>query len=74
MLRWARRAKDRLLVLHVKDLAQDVIEYALLGALIGLLVVAVSGSVARVLNSGANKVGRKFKNHVDHGLHKGWYK
>jgi len=41
MLRWARRAKDRLLVLHVKDLAQDVIEYALLGALIGLLVVAV---------------------------------
>jgi len=56
-----------------EDAAQDLIEYALLTALLALMCTAALSPVAQALSSGVNQVEKKFKNHVDHGLHKGWY-
>jgi len=67
---WWRRFRR----LRREDLGQDLIEYALLVALIGLMATAVVAPVAQALNTGVSKVNKKFKEHVDHGLHKGWYK
>ena len=57
-----------------EDTAQDLLEYALVAALIGLMTTATLAPVAQVLNNTVDKVHKKFKEHVDHGLHKGWYK
>lgn len=57
-----------------EDAAQDMIEYALLAALVALMSAAALSPVAQVLNDGVNKIHTKFKDHVDRGLHKGWYK
>ncbi|MGH6628214.1 MAG: Flp family type IVb pilin [Burkholderiales bacterium] len=66
--------KERLSALHGGERAQDLIEYALIAAMVSFMVVAVSGSVAYQISTGATNVGKKFKTHVDRGLHKGWYK
>ncbi len=71
---WTQWSKEHLLAFHRQDISQDLIEYALIAALVGLVVVAAVQPVASVLGSGVNDVGRRFTNHVDHGLHKGWYK
>ena len=70
LLPWSQRLKE----FWREDAAQDMIEYALLVALIGFVAAAALSPVAQVLNDGVNKIHKKFKNHVDHGLHKGWYK
>lgn len=74
MLKWLRWFKGHLTVLHHHDRAQDMIEYALITAMLSLMVVAVSGSVAIQIATGFSNVGEKFKKHADHGLHLGWYK
>ena len=74
ILIWFRSLRGRLRALQHEDLAQDLIEYTLLAALISLLVIAASSAVATTLNNTASKMGGRFKNHVDQGLHKGWYK
>jgi len=74
MLKLRRWFKGHLSALHHGDQAQDMIEYALVAAMLSLMVVAVSGSVAFQIATSASNVGEKFKKHVDHGLHLGWYK
>jgi Flp pilus assembly pilin Flp len=51
-----------------------LIEYALLAALIALMCSVALAPVAQVLNNTVTKTGKKFKEHVDKGLHLGWYK
>ena len=57
-----------------EDAAQDLIEYALLTALLALMCTAAISPVAQALNTGVENIHKKFKDHVDRGLHKGWYK
>lgn len=66
--------REHLRVLLRGDSGQDLIEYALLVALIGFMATAALAPVAQVMNNGVDKIQKKFKEHVDHGLHKGWYK
>jgi len=58
----------------LEDAAQDLIEYALIAAVMALMCAAALSPVAQALNNGVTKAGKKFKQHTDHGLHKGWYK
>lgn len=74
MRRFLRWFKGHLAVLHRHERAQDLIEYALIAAMLSLMVVAASGSVAIQIATGFSNVGEKMKRHVDHGLHLGWYK
>ncbi len=60
--------------LHLEDAGQDLMEYALVAALIALVGSVAVAPVAEAVSNGVNVVGSKFKNHVDHGLHKGWSK
>jgi len=60
--------------LRLEDLAQDLIEYALVAALIALMCATALSPVTLALHNGVTKVAKKFKEHVDRGLHKGWYK
>ncbi len=66
--------RERLRRFSREDAGQDMIEYALLVALIGFMAAASLSPVAQVLNNGVEKIHKKFKDHVDQGLHKGWYK
>lgn len=66
--------RERLRGFLWEDSGQDMIEYALLVALIGFMAAAALSPVAQVLNNGVTNVHKKFKDHVDQGLHKGWYK
>jgi len=52
---------QRLLQLHREDSGQDLIEYALIGALIGLSAVIGMGSVAKALNDIFSSVGAKIE-------------
>lgn len=74
MLKLLRWFKGHLAALHQHDRAQDMIEYALIAAMLSLMIVAVSGSVAIQIATGFSNVGEKVKKHVDNGLHLGWYK
>ena len=74
MLKRLQWLKARLSALHRGERAQDLIEYALIGAMVSLMVVAAAGSLAVQIEVGMSHVGKKFKDHVDNGLHKGWYK
>jgi hypothetical protein len=60
--------------LRREDIGQDLIEYAMLVAPIGFMAPVSLSPVAQVLSNGGDKTHKKFKDHVDHGLHKGWYK
>ena len=51
----------RLLQLHREDSGQDLIEYALIGALIGLSAVIGMGSIAKALNDIFSSVGAKIE-------------
>ena len=54
--------------------AQDLIEYALIAAMFVLVCSVALTPVTQAVNNGISSVGKKFKEHVDQGLHKGWYK
>jgi len=66
--------REHLRVFLRGDAGQDLIEYALLVALIGCMATASLAPVAQVMNNGVDNIHKKFKEHVDRGLHKGWYK
>ena len=68
------RLRRHLLDLHLKDAAQDLIEYALIAAMFVLVCSVALTPVTQAVNNGISSVGKKFKEHVDQGLHKGWYK
>ena len=55
---------QRLLQLHREDSGQDLIEYALIGALIGLSAVIGMGSVAKALNDIFSSVGAKIEAYI----------
>jgi len=74
MPKWVHWLKGHLSGLHRGDRAQDLLEYALIAAMVSFMVMASAGSVALQIEKGISNVGKKFKTHVDHGLHKGWYK
>jgi len=74
MSQWVRWLKGQSAALHRGERAQDLLEYALIAAMVSFMVVASAGSVALQIEKGITNVGKKFKTHVDHGLHKGWYK
>lgn len=68
------RLRQLLRRLNLEDSAQDLIEYALVAVLMALMCAVALSPVAEALNNGVAKTGKKFKEHVDRGLHKGWYK
>jgi pilus assembly protein Flp/PilA len=55
---------QRVLQLHREDSGQDLIEYALIGALIGLSAVLGMGSVAKALNDIFSSVGAKIEAYI----------
>ncbi len=64
-----------------EEAAQDLLEYALLTALVGLMSAAALSPVAKAIGNGVDQVEKKFKEHTNHGheqdnngQHKGWYK
>lgn len=72
MLNHIWQIKDALVALHREDSSQDVIEYALLMAVIALGVVLGLSFVSGTVGNTFSKVGGKFQKHV--GKHLGWYK
>jgi len=64
-----------------EDAAQDLLEYALLTALLALMCTAVLAPMAKAVGDGVDKMEKKFREHTNHGhehdnngQHKGWYK
>jgi pilus assembly protein Flp/PilA len=53
-----------LVLLHREDSGQDLIEYALVAALIALAATAGMSSVATAINSAFNKIGEKLGSYV----------
>lgn len=68
--------RERLRRFSCEDAGQDMIEYALIAALMGLMCAAALSPVAQALNNGVEKVNQKFKKHThsDNGKHLGWFK
>jgi pilus assembly protein Flp/PilA len=57
MGRWLRGLKPVLSSLHFDESGQDLIEYALLAALIALAAIAGMQFVARMINQGFSSIG-----------------
>jgi pilus assembly protein Flp/PilA len=64
-----------------EEAGQDLIEYALVTAMIGLMSAAALSPVAKAVGNGVDQVEKKFREHTNHGhehensgQHKGWYK
>ncbi len=72
MREWAGRVRRTLVGLRGKESGQDLIEYALLAAIIALIAVAALSPVAKVFNASMSSVGSKLHKHV--GKHLGWSK
>ncbi len=62
MVTCIRQAKATLVALHREDSGQDLIEYALIAALIALGAVAGMGYVASKVNDAFSVVGNKLTN------------
>jgi pilus assembly protein Flp/PilA len=59
-----RRIRDRFFRFHFDDSGQDLIEYALIAALIALSAVIGMGSVAKALNDIFSSVGSKITSYI----------
>ena len=64
MRQWILKAREVLLALHRKDSGQDLIEYALIAALIALGAIVGMGFVASAINNAFNSIGSKLSNAV----------
>jgi len=64
MKEWIRRTKDVFAQLHREDAGQDLIEYALIAALIALGAIVGMGFVASAINNAFNSIGSKLSNAV----------
>jgi len=62
MREWMLSARDVLVALHREDSGQDLIEYALIAALIALGAVLGMGAVASAINSAFSAIGSKLMN------------
>ncbi len=58
------RMKGSLAELHREDSGQDLIEYALIAALIALAATVGMGSVAKALNTAFSSIGAKVQNYA----------
>ena len=56
--------KEVLVALHREDSGQDLIEYALIAALIALGAIAGMGYVAQLINQGFSTIGNKLSNAI----------
>lgn len=72
MRRFYLRARKLVIALHEEESAQDVIEYALLAALVALGAVIGINGVANSINTAFSQVHSKFHHHI--GKHLGWGK
>ena len=59
-----RKATEIVAALHREDAGQDLIEYALIAALIALGAVVGMGFVASAINNAFNSIGSKLSNAV----------
>jgi len=59
MSKWYSRVKGSLIELHRGDSGQDLIEYALIAALIALAATVGMGSVAKAINTAFSSIGAK---------------
>jgi len=64
MSNWTSHVRNALIALHCEDSGQDLIEYALIAALIALGAVAGMGYVASKINFAFSTVGNKLTNAV----------
>jgi pilus assembly protein Flp/PilA len=64
MREWLKKAREVAQVLHREDSGQDLIEYALIAALIALGAVVGMGFVASAINNAFNSIGLKLSNAV----------
>ncbi|MBI4167074.1 MAG: Flp family type IVb pilin [Acidobacteria bacterium] len=64
MKRYLSTAKQVLVRLHQEESGQDLIEYALIAALIALAAVFGMGSVAKAINDAFSSIGTKLKSYV----------
>ena len=64
MRQWILKAREVLLALHRKDSGQDLIEYALIAALIALGAIVGMGFVASAINNAFSSIGSKLSNAV----------
>ena len=59
MSKWFSRVKSSLVELHRGDSGQDLIEYALIAALIALAATVGMGTVATAINKAFSSIGAK---------------
>ena len=59
MNRYFSTAKEALVALHQEDSGQDLIEYALIAALIALAATFGMGTVAKAINDAFSSIGAK---------------
>lgn len=59
MTNWLMNAKEVLATLHREDSGQDLIEYALIAALIALAATVGMGAVAKAINDAFSSIGAK---------------
>ena len=64
MNKWYSRVKGTLVELHREDSGQDLIEYALIAALIALAATVGMGSVAKAINTAFSSIGQKLTNYA----------
>ncbi len=64
MSRWLSQAREVLVALHRDDSGQDLIEYALIAALIALGAIFGMGFVASAINNAFSAIGSKLSNAV----------
>jgi len=64
MSKWYSRVKSSLVELHREDSGQDLIEYALIAALIALAATVGMGSVAKAINTAFSSIGQKLTSYA----------
>ena len=64
MKTWISQAKSILVELHREDSGQDLIEYALIAALIALAATVGMGSVAKAINQAFSSIGMKVSSYA----------
>ena len=64
MKKWFSNAQEVLATLHREDSGQDLIEYALIAALIALAATAGMSTVATALNDAFSSIGAKLKSYT----------
>jgi pilus assembly protein Flp/PilA len=64
MNKWFLRLKGSVVELHREESGQDLIEYALIAALIALAATVGMGVVAKAINDAFSSIGTKLTNYA----------